>query len=337
MNHSVSEAGPCLISINDGGRLGNHLLSFSWLIAMAKMTGGIVLNPGFSHYKKHFHHTAGQRIASWPGDAPARPARAAAVNFCQKFPLRIYRRFRAIHHFRFDELTPLLRNISPLRRRLGYVTFDWLVDGRHKDKPIGPTARNPDGSPGFFSPSLVSYIRSKKYVLVDSAALIPVVPASVASCVRDFLRFNTKIESEADAWLRANVPSDRIAIGVHIRQGDFKTWQGGHAFVEPAAIAALLHRFKQALPQEPMFVVCSDEPLDAGLFKGLTFKFGPDDFLVTMATLARCRYMIGTGSSSFSGWASFAGAVPLWQVSKTNNSITPKLSDFSVYAAEVVQ
>lgn len=330
----MSEAGPFLISINEGGRLGNHLLSFSWLIAMARMTGGAALNPGFARYKNHFQNTAGQKIPSWPGNAPVGPGFVSAVNFCQKFPLRLYRRFRAVHQLRMDEFSPLLRNISPLRRRFGYVTFDWLVDGRHKAKPIGPTAKYPDGSPGFFTPSLVSYIRSKKYVVVDSAALIPTVPASVVPCVRDYLRFNAKIESEADGWLRANVPGDRIAIGVHIRQGDFKTWQGGHAFVEPAVIADLLRRFQQSIPQDPMFVICSDEPLDAGLFKDLPFKFGPDDFLVTMATLARCRYLLGTGSSSFSGWASFAGAVPLWQVTKTNNSITPKLSDFSVYATE---
>src|SRR5207248_593258 len=59
------------------------------------------------------------------------------------------------------------------------------------------------------------------------------------------------------------IPQDaEIVVGVHIRQGDYKNFEGGKYFFETGQYLNLLKRFKQLLPQKRIvFLICSDSDL----------------------------------------------------------------------------
>ncbi|MEI6194502.1 MAG: alpha-1,2-fucosyltransferase, partial [Verrucomicrobiota bacterium] len=119
-----------------------------------------------------------------------------------------------------------------------------------------------------------------------------------------------------------------IVIGVHIRQGDYRGWQGGKFFFPATRYAAWMNELAAQFPgRKVAFFVCSDEPRHAGEFPGLTVGFGTNSPVADIFALALCDYLLGT-KSTFSQWASFYGEKPLLQVCDTNEPA--KLDKFRV-------
>ena len=102
-------------------------------------------------------------------------------------------------------------------------------------------------------------------------------------------------------------------VGVHLRQGDYKTWLGGKLHVSPQqarpSLDELLRR-RGWRADETLFVVCSDEPVDLGVFEGLAVVRGPGSAVEDLFALAACDALVGS-NSTFAGFAAYYGDVPL--------------------------
>jgi len=109
----------------------------------------------------------------------------------------------------------------------------------------------------------------------------------------------------------------RRLIGVHIRQGDYRTWRDGQYYFSPAAVRTILDGFlkKQARPKEIVFVLCSDEAIDDRVFQGLNYVKGLNKPILDLYTLAATDLIIGS-TSTFGQWAAYYGGLEMINFSR---------------------
>jgi hypothetical protein len=116
-----------------------------------------------------------------------------------------------------------------------------------------------------------------------------------------------------------------VLVGVHIRRGDYKTFENGKWFYSPAQYyekmkeIAMLETFRD---KKIAFIICSNE-------KDLSFPH-TDEFSIfneerhfaeDVLLLSKCNYIIGP-PSTFSIWASFYGDVPLCLIDDVNRPVS---------------
>lgn len=101
-----------------------------------------------------------------------------------------------------------------------------------------------------------------------------------------------------------------VLVGIHIRRGDYELHFPGRFFAveEYLAIMRKLEGLFQG--RRVGFLVCSDEQQDARTYEGFTATFGTGHLVEDLYSFAACDYLVGP-RSTYTGWASFYGRVPL--------------------------
>ncbi len=145
-------------------------------------------------------------------------------------------------------------------------------------------------------------------------------------------------EIAASCWelgrtLRAGLD---ILIGIHIRQGDYRTARDGELYYSTAQYVTWMRMLPERFPgQRVGFFIASNERQDTTLFTGLDCRAIPqeemhrigDSPIRDMTLLSQCDYILGP-PSSFSGWASFTGQVPIHFLRGDESTLS--LEDFKV-------
>ena len=286
-----------LVVASKPGQLGNRLFQFANLVGGALEHGFAVSNPAFDEYAELFESTSRDLFCRYPPRASAfggaRPARRLLYHVC-------YYAARALVRLGVDT------------ERLRAVSLDWdeqldLCDPRF-------LARLRPGQLFFLQGWLVR----------DDRAL-----ARHAAAVRRFLRPREEFCANVDALVgRAREGAD-VLVGVHIRHGDYRTFEGGKYFYELDVYAALMREVETHFPgRRVRFLVCSNaEQSDAALAAFRVVK-GTGHMVEDLYALARCDYLLGP-PSTFSMWASFYGEVPLYVVEDPRRA--PRLEEFAVH------
>ena len=105
-----------------------------------------------------------------------------------------------------------------------------------------------------------------------------------------------------------------IIVGVHIRRGDYATWNDGRFFYELEDYHQFMLRIKQLYKNRRVsFFISSNEAFPLDIFVECNCRrFGnePSGAILDLYTLSVCDLIIGP-FSSYSRWASFIGEVPL--------------------------
>lgn len=111
----------------------------------------------------------------------------------------------------------------------------------------------------------------------------------------------------------------KLIVGVHVRQGDYKTWQGGKFYYTGGEVASILRDYldqqKQYQPQEVVFVICSDGPINDSDFNGLNIARGPGSEITDLYMLAETDLIIGS-TSTYGTWAAYYGQIPFYHFSR---------------------
>lgn len=161
--------------------------------------------------------------------------------------------------------------------------------------------------------------------------------------VRRYFSLRPELSGKVDALVGAAKKDADVLVGVHIRQGDYRTFCDGIMFYETDVYVALMQSIaNQCVGRKVAFLVCSDEKQGPELFDGLNVTVSSSEPVVDMYALAQCDFIVGP-NSSFSHWASFWGDVPLhvldWKAAeaagRTDGIRTPQLErDFAVFQPE---
>lgn len=114
-----------------------------------------------------------------------------------------------------------------------------------------------------------------------------------------------------------------VVVGVHIRQGDYRTWRRGKYFFPAARYAGWMRELAAQFPDRKVaFFVCSDEPRAADEFPGLAVGLGAGSAVGDLYALAGCDYIFGP-QSTFTQWASLYGNKPLFLLNDASDRLDP--------------
>ena len=115
-----------------------------------------------------------------------------------------------------------------------------------------------------------------------------------------------------------------LLVGVHIRQDDYRHWKNGIHFYETERYVQWMGELTERNPDNKVvFLVCSSNALDESLFHDLSVVNGLGSPAGDLHALSLCDKIIGP-PSTFSGWASYHGGVPLCVLRDSNASVGPE-------------
>lgn len=115
--------------------------------------------------------------------------------------------------------------------------------------------------------------------------------------------------------------NQNVIIGVHIRRGDYKTYKNGAFYYDDMVYLRFVNQLKTIFPRS-VFYISSNETTVPELIENnckvveRIVDSAPGD----MYALSQCDYIIGP-PSTFSGWASMMGDVPLYHIKSEDSTI----------------
>ncbi len=122
------------------------------------------------------------------------------------------------------------------------------------------------------------------------------------------------IMNKAEELIDKMKQTSDLVVGVHIRRGDYATWNDGRFFYELEEYHQFMLRVQELYKDHRVsFFVSSNENFSLDIFKRCECqRFGkePSGAILDLYTLSICDRIIGP-FSSYSRWASFIGEVPL--------------------------
>ena len=119
---------------------------------------------------------------------------------------------------------------------------------------------------------------------------------------------------KVEAFLADQRKTCDLIVGVHLRRGDYKDFNGGAYFYPEEVYVSSLRQFV-AVPRfqgkNVGFLLCSNEPIRLESYEGLrVFQLPAARSIEDLYALSGCDYLLGP-PSSFTMWASFYNQVPL--------------------------
>jgi hypothetical protein len=125
-------------------------------------------------------------------------------------------------------------------------------------------------------------------------------------------------------WSRFFSAEDTV-VGVHVRWEDYR---GTANFIPLPGFLEAMESVKRLLAgKQVRFLIFSNESLDEGSFSGFDAVLSRCNPAEDLTLMSRCQYLVGP-PSTFSGWASFYGAVPLCTLESGQGALS--LANFSV-------
>lgn len=132
--------------------------------------------------------------------------------------------------------------------------------------------------------------------------------------LQHIFRPKDEITAKAENLIKELRRNSDIIVGVHIRRGDYATWNDGKFFYSLEQYHQFMLRIKESHKDKRVaFFISSNEDFSTDIFKDCTcMRFGkePSGAILDLYTLSICDLIIGP-FSSYSRWASFIGEVPL--------------------------
>lgn len=269
---------------HNGGRLGNQLLLYANILAMCKQLKLECVNYSFYNYRKYFQLPSTDRwmiIFDLFGSLNLYSTHAKHLIIYQAYKLFSYL-YQLTHPGTVLTSSPSgLTNLPPSPPKTKHdlkvtqalqstQTKTFYIDGWEFTNPIGIRKHHK---------YITSIIKPKKQILKN---------------LDKFLNPYKKFYS----------------VGVHIRQGDYKAFQGGKLYFTQGQVAEILkHYAKKSKKKSILFIICSDESINLSTFKPLNAVKGPGSMIEDLFVLSRCKEIIGS-DSTFGRFASYYGNIP---------------------------
>lgn len=279
-----------LINYQGGEQLGNCLYRMANFIAFALEHDCVLYDLDFAKegYSSWFAATCRQPILRYP----RLPNLPFSAFFLQKYTRKI---FRHLTHY-------------------GVINIPEL---NHSEKDLCFTAHE------------LAALGSGTFSIYRVRLCVRDLVLKHADSLRQYLMPKEKIRLTVETLHRQLRQGFDLAVGVHIRLGDFKEWMEGRFFFPVEVYARIMGNVSAQMSDKKIkFIVFGngDKSVTIDAFKGLNVDCVCGTPVEDLYHLSLCDLMIGTMHSSFSGWASFFGQVPLLRVHDENQPVS--LGDF---------
>jgi hypothetical protein len=275
------------------GQLGNRLFVFAHIIANAIEYNYEVQNPSFFGYSQYFAGTANDFFCRYP-------SRKSGVH--GSVLQMLFYRF-------INKIVLPLSGFSLISRLLDIT----LLDVSQKT--------HPEEYYDMANPDYINLATSKRLLIIKDAWLFrdPVNIVKHAAQVREYFAPIEKHSAAVSSLISRSRHSCEVLVGIHVRQGDYKRWQGGKYFFASSEYAAVMRRFAKTMPEKRvLFLICSNEKQDEKIFHDVNYINGNNHQLEDMYSFAQCDFLIGP-PSTYTSWASFYGSVPLFTLQSAHD------------------
>jgi hypothetical protein len=271
------------------GQLGNRLFLYGHFLAAAAEYGVELANPCFAEYAHLFPATAGDLWCRYPVATVAGPP--PSVRARKWLSRGVYTAARG--------LSILGGGLSPVcvLRIKGEQSYDL-------------------GSHDFASAVWSQHVLAQGWLFRSERLFV-----KHADKVRDHFRISNTRQAVVRSLIdRIRDHADAV-VGVHIRQGDYATFLSGKYFYTVSQYVERMRQIADQLsPRRVAFLVCSNARLQPQDFDGLQVHFGSGQIVEDLYALASADLLIGP-PSTFTGWASFYGKVPLFMMESADEPI----------------
>ncbi|PJJ59781.1 alpha-1,2-fucosyltransferase [Hymenobacter chitinivorans] len=287
-----------VILVKRTGQLGNRLFLFAHFLANAAEYGYELANPSFGGYAPFFEATA-------TGNFGGLPVRLHAFRSA-----RLDRVLDLVQHPRAFGLLQRASRLLPRRPAL-------LTDQPDQDYDLNQADYLTAARSGLVLAHGWQFRDKRNFA--RHGALLRRLFAPIETHRRAVAELLSGLREQAD-----------VVVGVHIRRGDYATYNNGAYFYDNATYARAMRQVQEQLPagQRVLFLLCSNEALDFADFGGLHVQAATGHFVEDLYALAACDYVLGP-PSSYSMWASFYGQVPLLHLEQAGQPVS--LSAFQVF------
>lgn len=270
------------------GALGNQIVHFAHFIAFSAESGIPVLFPGFHEFAPYFAGSFAGRIPSYPTPVTSQ--------------------------LKTGELTyRIIQKISRLVPHQGPLS---VMESGWENEDLGSAA--------FLQKAKVTKILFARGYGFRSKPLVE----KHADILKSYF---TPVDSHfqsINTFAAKHLATEKPTVGVHIRHGDYRHWDGGKYFFETDSYVRIMKRYQELKGEPCRFLIASNEPQPIEAFAGLDVVMAPGHYIHDLYLLAKCSAIIGP-PSSYSTWSSFFGNVPLLRLKETNPPFS--LADFKVW------
>jgi len=279
------------------GRLGNRLFQAAYFMGNALSQGYRLLNPSLGEYAQLFEGSARDPLCGYP-----EPWRDLDPEFA---------------HQSREFLFPYIHLLG-LAAKSGIVPGVTAIDIRRFDS-------KDDGDIDLNSETFGKCLASRKMILPMGWKFSDY--AGIRKHRQEIARYFTPVASVSkpvEALISKARAMGDFLVGVHIRQDDYRQWKNGIHFYETERYVQWMHDVvNHHSERHVVFLVCASNSLDARLFQGLDWCSGPGDPMGDLHALSLCDRIMGP-PSTFSGWASYHGGVPICVLRDANASVAPE-------------
>ena len=274
------------------GQLGNRLLTHCNVLAYAIEHGHGLVNLGITEYRYLFARYRYSTYVSYPWRIPGIPKLAFTIDERTRRIL-----LKASANGRWGE-------------RLGHITLNAYQPGSLTEESSTETIRKSNIC-------LLSGLKFQHPLLVEKHN----------EKIRELMKFSGNINNRSNPEYRSGLDKDSLLIACHIRQGDYEQWRKGEFYFSSEAYVKTLTTLSKKLDKQCRFLIFSNAPQDPDIFSELDCIFSNGSIEDDLTRMMHCDLILGP-PSTFSLWASFAGAVPLAFLRQC--FVCPDLHDFRV-------
>lgn len=133
---------------------------------------------------------------------------------------------------------------------------------------------------------------------------------------------NQEVVKSVESAFNEKKTTPKIICGVHLRFGDYKTFEGGKYYFSLKQYHLKMLEIKEAFPnQDVAFFISSNENIDLSAFNGCDcFTIPKSNAAIDLYALSMADYIIGP-PSTFSGWASYYKNTPIYFIEDIKEKI----------------
>lgn len=160
--------------------------------------------------------------------------------------------------------------------------------------------------------------------------------------ITSLFAFRPQIKDKVKALLADTAQAGGLKLGVHIRRGDYKTWQGGRYYYDNDVYISQIRQFAALHADRPVTVyICGNDPsVDKSYYqerlRQMPVHFPNGNPAEDLCLLSECDYLIGP-PSTFSLVASMYRDTPLCWIKDGNEPLSKdKFRHFDVLFKQIV-
>lgn len=276
-----------IILEHGGGELANQLWNYISIFAYAKEMGYSIENPSFFEYGKSFN--------------------------IQQNPLVNILLFRPFLHYR-GRRTDLLPTIW----RKIYKLVTLIISTLYRGSII--RSNDSDNDVYYIPPTIAS---SQQLSNLENTGCKRIFfsgwlfrnPKGIVKFREEIIQYFRpvpSVENASKTFIDEIRSKYGYVVGVHIRQGDYRTFKDGKYWIEQGRVRDILNefiKFKNLDLTQTCFAIASDGRIDQENFKGLNFKISTMGSIEDLFMLSKVDIIIGS-DSSFGDFAAYYGNIP---------------------------